>query len=178
MMNDIKVTRRVALSKPYEYYEIELTASDGNVLYVVKELEQQVKDIEDFLVGNIKVPKSTPKKEKPKNKAMSFNTITADTKDFDIQDITVTRVGEEQSGTKKDGNQWAMQSLTLEDSHGNKRDLIAWGDLIEEFNGIHEDDRIDVYGISRVNEYKNKHQYTIGNKTDVRRLGGLNDENT
>ena len=77
-MNDIKLTRRVQMPKQYEFYEIEMTVTDGNILYAVKELERQVKDIEDYILGKIKLPKppaETPKQTPKKTVEFGYEII-------------------------------------------------------------------------------------------------------
>jgi len=79
-MNDIKLTRRVVMPKQYEFYEIEMTVTDGNILYAVKALEQQVRDVEDFILGKIKLPKATGEElrqpvsqQQPQKKTIMFD---------------------------------------------------------------------------------------------------------
>ena len=128
----------------------------------IKALAREILVLCEDIPAEVK-PQISPRKE-----GTSFKLITTDTKDFDLQDITVSKVFEQKSGTSKSGVAWSKQSIMVKDAYGQEREMIAWGDTMDKFDDLTEGTRIDVYTIKGVTEYKGKHQYTIGSQTDIR----------
>ena len=171
----MKLKRVIQLKKEGETYTLKMETNSRNYLHCVSLIEERVKEIRELLDGKIKLPKSSPeKKEKPKeinkefNEGTAFDSISLDSEDFNLFNVEITRIGEIQTGTAKTGNDWQMHSITVEDVKGKTRDLIAWGDHIELFESLKVGDMLDIERVSKIKEYKGKHQYTLGKDTEIK----------
>lgn len=175
----MKLKRVIQLPKKNETLTLEMdTVDTDKFLYYIDRLEQRVKDVYDFYEGKVKVPKSTPKKDQqpPKltgsgsspNEGTAFDSIPLDAEDFNLFNVEITRIGDLQTGTAKTGNDWQMRSITVKDTKGKLRDLIAWGDHTQLFDSLKIGDVLDIDLVSKVKEYKGKHQYTLGSNTEIR----------
>ena len=170
----MKLKRVIQLPTKNETLTLEMEINPENILYSVDIIEQKVKEIYDYFEGNVKVPKSSPKKkEKPKeineefNEGTAFDSISLDSEDFNLFNVEITRIGEIQTGTTG-GNDWQMHSITVKDVKDKTRDLIAWGDHIELFDSLKVGDMLDIERVSKIKEYKGKHQYTLGKDTEIK----------
>jgi len=90
IITEIKITRRIALDKPYEYYELQATYESsaakvaGNK--VIKDIEKQVAFIRKLTVTEEpEVPKTKPKKTTKKKAAVKEAGKTEDIKIADLQ---------------------------------------------------------------------------------------------
>ncbi len=178
----MKLTRVIQLKKKDETLTLEMKADPNNFVYCVDFMEKRAQEVYGYYEGKIKVQKFPPKeeKEKPKKKPTSskkkeegtaFDSISEDAKDFNVFNVTITRIGEESSG-ETDGKEWAMQALTVEDHQAEERTVIAWRDQIDLFRSLRVGDMIDVIDIEKYNEYtpKNgrlKKQFVLGSKSMI-----------
>ena len=170
----MKLKRVIQLKLKGESLTLEMEVPDSRTLNAVDFIEERVKEIDDYLKGKLTVPKSPPtKKEKPKeinkefNEGTAFDSISLDSEDFNLFNVEITRIGEIQSGTTG-GNDWRMHSITVKDVKDKTRDLIAWGDHIELFESLKVGDMLDIERVSKIKEYKGKHQYTLGKDTEIK----------
>lgn len=169
----MKIRRRIQLAKQHEFYEIEEEFTHGNTLHIVAQMEKDAKDIEDFLLGNIRLPKTpqkteTPTSSEPRAEGTPFNRIDVDTKDFNLINVEITKVYPVKSGTRKtDGTEWVKQSLMIKDVYGEERELVAWGDHTEKFENMLTGYKLTIMNVSKVTEYKDKLQFVIGSTTEV-----------
>ena len=178
----MKLKRVIQLKKKDETLTLEMEVPDSRTLNGVEFIEERVKEIDGYLKGETKVPKSTPIKDpvveahiklNEKKEGTAFDSIALDSEDFNLYNVEITRIGETQTGTAKTGSDWQMQSITIKDTKGKLRDLIAWGDHTEIFNSLKVGDMIDIDLLSKVSEYTNKRgqktvQYTVSESTEIR----------
>lgn len=169
----MKLKRVITLpTKTKETLTLEMDVDAENFIYSVDFMEKRVQEIYDFYQGKIKVPKSPPKpKKKPTSsksaEGTAFDSIPLDAVEFNLFNVEITRIGASQRGTTA-GKDWSMQSVAIKDSKGKTRELIAWGDHIDNFAALNVGDMIDIDLVSKVTEYKGKHQYTLGSNTEIR----------
>ena len=171
----MKLKRVIQLpTKTKETLTLEMNVDENNFIHSVDFMEKRVQEVYGFYEGNVKVPKSPPKKkEKPKeinkefNEGTAFDSISLDSEDFNLFNVEITRIGEIQTGTTG-GNDWQMHSITVKDVKDKTRDLIAWGDNIELFDSLKVGDMLDIERVSKIKEYKGKHQYTLGKDTEIK----------
>ena len=178
----MKLTRVIQLKKKDETLTLEMEVPDSRTLNAVDFMEQRIKEIDDYLKGDLTVPKSTPKKKeekmgkglfKEKIEGTAFDSIPLDSEDFNLYNTEITRIGEEQTGPTKSGGVWYMRSITIKDPKGKLRDLIAWGDHRNLFAALKVGDMLDIDSLSEVSEYTNKRgqktiQYTVSESTEIR----------
>ena len=168
-----------------ETLTLEMDVDAENFIYSVDFMEKRVQDVYDFYEGKTKVPKFTPKKKEEKSiteikpkylesaEGTAFDSIPLDATDFNLFNVEIKRVGEVHSGDRKDGGQYQMQSVSIKDTKGKTRELIAWGDHNAQFDSLQVGDMLDIDLLSKVTEYKNKKgvttiQYLVGGKTVIR----------
>lgn len=178
----MKLKRVIILpTRTKETLTLEMDVDAENFIYSVDFMEKRVQEIYAFYKGEVKVPKSTPKKEEkvkkviskpPSGEGTAFDSIPLDAKEFNLFNVTVTHVGEAQSGTTA-GKDWSMQSVSIKDSKGKTRELIAWADQTSIFGIVSVGDVLDIDLLSKVIEYTNKKgattiQYQIGSNTEIR----------
>ena len=176
----MKLKRVIQLpTKNKETLTLEMDVDEDNFVYSVDFMEKRVQEVYGYYEGKIKVPKSSPKKEeKPKTRRVTprppsgegtaFDSISLDSEDFNLFNVAITRIGEIQTGTAKTGNDWQMHSITVKDVKDKTRDLIAWGDHIELFDSLKVGDMLDIERVSKIKDYKGKHQYTLGKDTEIK----------
>ena len=172
----MKLKRVIQLKKKDET----LTIIDDEVehddfVYYLDRLEKRAQEVYGFYEGNVKVPKSTPKPKQTDEptEGTAFDSIPLDSEDFNLYNVEITRIGEEQTGPTKSGGVWYMRSITIKDTKGKLRDLIAWGDPRNLFAALKVGDMLDIDSLSEVSEYTNKRgqktvQYTVSESTEIR----------
>lgn len=180
----MKLKRVIQLKKEGETLTLEMDTNSRNYLHCLSLIEERVKEFEDIYDDKIRVPKSTPKKKKDplveahiklteSKEGTAFDSIPLDTTDFNLSNVEIKRIGEPQSGDRKDGGTWQMQSVSIKDTKGKTRELIAWGDHNAQFDSLKVGDMIDIDLLSKVTEYKNKKgvvtiQYQLSGNTEIK----------
>ena len=176
----MKLKRVIQLpTKTKETLTLEMDVDEDNFVYSVDFMEKRAQEVYGFYEGKIKVPKSPPKEKigkgifKEKIEGTAFDSIPLNSEDFNLYNVEITRIGEEQTGPTKSGGIWYMRSITIKDTKGKLRDLIAWGDPRNLFAALKVGDMIDIDLLSKVSEYTNKRgqktvQYTASESTEIR----------
>lgn len=168
-MTEIKITRRIALDKPYEYYELEATYDPaqheqlgGNKL--IKAMEKQVAFI---------MKATAPKESKPSKKAAKIPTKkpepTEDIKITDLQDgdkkinikVRFLKIGPVKTFTKTDGTEGKLSKINVENDSG-KILLTAWDDQAVQAQEIKENAWVFLQS-AYVTEYKENLELNVGN---------------
>ena len=136
---------------------------------MTKERDKQVKHhLREALRLMENIPDYEEKKKKTKKERTSFKGVTEDAQDFDLLDVFVSKIFDRKTGTSKSGIEWEKQSIIIRDTYEETRELIAWRDEIEKFDGLSVGDLVDCYSVEKVTLYKEKHQYTVGRNTDIK----------
>ena len=139
-MTEIKITRRIALDIPYEYYELEATfdpaEKKGNK--VIKDTEKMVAIIRKLTATE--EPKS-PKKAAKKHKVPEGYKEVGKTEDIQIKDlkagdkvnisVRLVKAGEPKAFVNKaDGSAGLLCKCDVEDKDGTKMKLTLFGDQV------------------------------------------------
>ena len=168
-MTEIKITRRVALDKPYEYYELEATYDPAEVKgnKTIKDIEKQVAFIRKLTAPE----ESKPSKKAPKipTKEEEVAEPTEDIKIADLQDgdkkinikVRFLKIGSIKTFTKSDGTEGKLSKINVENDSG-KILLTAWDDQAVQAQEIKENAWVSLQA-AYVTEYKGTLELNVGN---------------
>jgi hypothetical protein len=144
----------------------------------IKLLQEEIEILEKALVIIKRFTKKESPESSPKNpQGTSFKLITLDQKDFDVQDVIITKLFDIKEGTSPKGVQWIKRSMVIRDQYEQEREVIAWGDMVDKMKRLAEGDRLDVYGFKEVSQYTKRDnsvitQFVVGSGTDIRLVEG------
>ena len=122
------------------------------------------------------IPESV-RKEKPEippkkpASGTDFSLIHAKDTEFDLKNVTVEIMYDKKSGISNN-KEWATQSIMISDADGQQRELIAWGDHMNHFEGLKKGQTIDVLVVGKCTAYQGKLQFTLGSNSEIQVVGG------